>query len=602
MKRAAAKLVELLPASRAANPWVMLVLTPLLMFFGSITYLPSADHDNVYVFAALVISRLASSVLVMSAKPILFRLFSKPSAWRLILLYLVGGLGDSIVLIAMLDIPWIPLGSGLSSWAVISVSAIVVAAWLLMGHLALALLLQNIKNYAELQTKNAQLQKLVDNANSELRKHQNQLQTEISERVQRVLDRISAQLEQLNFKSDPTQILETAASIREASEADIRGLSHELSAPANANFLPDLPNRKTNWRQFAHISVEGSAHISWVVAVGSLMAFSLAMAVGGWLTAAVVAVALIVGVPILWITDRGRRAISKRWPIWLRVLSVPIEYVGLVLVGVEIVRQLTRDLEEIQSILNLFEIAVPIGAVLIWLLIFVIQGLSNSIQERSIDLEKASRALELTIERLQSQLREVRNRIARLLHGSVQGRLASVSLALAATAGENDKAISDEMGFKARAQLELARKDLAEAFAENRDVPVFSRALGDLLSSWSGLIEFDLKLDQKISDLLDADPLLGEIVAHAVQECFTNAVRHGSARNIQLAFGLSNSDEPILKLTAKNDGNFATKEFKPGLGWQTMIADAASVNMSALDSAFQVEITWPVIQSRLVAS
>lgn len=602
MKRAAAKLVELLPASRAANPWVMLVLTPLLMFFGSITYLPSADHDNVYVFAALVISRLASSVLVMSAKPILFRLFSKPSAWRLILLYLVGGLGDSTVLIAMLDIPWIPLGSGLSSWAVISVSAIVVAAWLLMGHLALALLLQNIKNYAELQTKNAQLQKLVDNANSELRKHQTQLQTEISERVQRVLDRISAQLEQLNFKSDPTQILETAASIREASEADIRGLSHELSAPVNANFLPDLPNRKTNWRQFAHISVEGSAHISWVVAVGSLMAFSLAMAVGGWLTAAVVAVALIVGVPILWITDRGRRAISKRWPIWLRVVSVPVEYVGLVLVGVEIVRQLTRDLEEIQSILNLFEIAVPIGAVLIWLLIFVIQGLSNSIQERSIDLEKASRALELTIERLQSQLREVRNRIARLLHGSVQGRLASVSLALAATAGENDKAISDEMGFKARAQLELARKDLAEAFAENRDVPVFSRALGDLLSSWSGLIEFDLKLDQKISDLLDADPLLGEIVAHAVQECFTNAVRHGSARNIQLAFVLSNSDEPILKLTAKNDGNFATKEFKPGLGWQTMIADAASVNMSALDSAFQVEITWPVIQSRLVAS
>ena len=602
MKRAAAKLVELLPASRAANPWVMLVLTPLLMFFGSITYLPSADHDNVYVFAALVISRLASSVLVMSAKPILFRLFSKPSAWRLILLYLVGGLGDSIVLIAMLDIPWIPLGSGLSSWAVISVSAIVVAAWLLMGHLALALLLQNFKNYAELQTKNAQLQKLVDNANSELRKHQTQLQTEISERVQRVLDRISAQLEQLNFKSDPTQILETAASIREASEADIRGLSHELSAPVNANFLPDLPNRKTNWRQFARISVEGSAHISWVVAVGSLMAFSLAMAVGGWLTAAVVAVALIVGVPILWITDRGRRAMSKRWPIWLRVVSVPVEYVGLVLVGVEIVRQLTRDLEEIQSILNLFEIAVPIGAVLIWLLIFVIQGLSNSIQERSIDLEKASRALELTIERLQSQLREVRNRIARLLHGSVQGRLASVSLALAATAGENDKAISDEMGFKARAQLELARKDLAEAFAENRDVPVFSRALGDLLSSWSGLIEFDLKLDQKISDLLDADPLLGEIVAHAVQECFTNAVRHGSARNIQLAFVLSNSDEPILKLTAKNDGNFATKEFKPGLGWQTMIADAASVNMSALDSAFQVEITWPVIQSRLVAS
>lgn len=602
MKRAAAKLVELLPASRAANPWVMLVLTPLLMFFGSITYLPSADHDNVYVFAALVISRLASSVLVMSAKPILFRLFSKPSAWRLILLYLVGGLGDSIVLIAMLDIPWIPLGSGLSSWAVISVSAIVVAAWLLMGHLALALLLQNIKNYAELQTKNAQLQKLVDNANSELRKHQTQLQTEISERVQRVLDRISAQLEQLNFKSDPTQILETAASIREASEADIRGLSHELSAPVNANFLPDLPNRKTNWRQFARISVEGSAHISWVVAVGSLMAFSLAMAVGGWLTAAVVAVALIVGVPILWITDRGRRAMSKRWPIWLRVVSVPVEYVGLVLVGVEIVRQLTRDLEEIQSILNLFEIAVPIGAVLIWLLIFVIQGLSNSIQERSIDLEKASRALELTIERLQSQLREVRNRIARLLHGSVQGRLASVSLALAATAGENDKAISDEMGFKARAQLELARKDLAEAFAENRDVPVFSRALGDLLSSWSGLIEFDLNLDQEISDLLDAEPLLGEIVAHAVQECFTNAVRHGSARNIQLAFVLSNSDEPILKLTAKNDGNFATKEFKPGLGWQTMIADAASVNMSALDSAFQVEITWPVIQSRLVAS
>ncbi|MEY4321420.1 MAG: hypothetical protein RL167_148 [Actinomycetota bacterium] len=594
MKRATAKLVELLPASRAANAWVMLALFPLLMFFGSMTYVPGSAHDPLFVVSVLVLSRLVSGASVLALQPLIFRLLSKPSSTRLFVLYLSGGLIDSVSLITLLEIPWVAPGFGLSAWAVISVSAVIVAAWFLMGHLALALLVENIARFSELQLKNAQLKLLTENATNELRRHQAELQLQISERVQVVLDRISNQLANLNFQSDPTAILETADSIRQASEADIRGLSHELSAPAETDLLPMLPKRKTNWREFAQLSTETSANIPWVATVGTLMALSLSMAVGGWLTALTVVGSLLIGVPALWLVDLVRQRVSARWPIWIQVICVPVEYVGMALLAVEIVRSLTRDLSEIQSVLAIFEIAVPVGGVFIWLLIFIIRGLSNSINQRSAQLEKTSRSLEVTLDRLQSQLREVRSRMARLLHGSVQGRLASVSLALAATAGQNDKALSDEMGFKAREQLELARKDLADAFSESLERPVFSVGLNDLLAGWSGLIDFEIQLDESIASLLDSDSFLGEVVLHAVQECFTNAVRHGSARNIRFDFAIDLGAQPLLKLTARNNGTFDAKEFRPGLGWQTMVADADSVEMSSTESQFQIDITWPL--------
>lgn len=598
MKRAAAKLIELLPASRVANPWVLLALSPLLLFFGSMTYVPGAKQDVGFVFAVMILERLVSSIALIALQPIIFKILPKPSAARILLLYVLGGLIDSLVLIFALGIEWGPPTAGLSAWVLISASAVIVAAWFLMGHLALSLLLSNVEHVNALQLKNEQLQLLTENAVDDLRRHRENLQVEISERVQGVLDKISKQLEQLHYQADPAAILATAQSIRQASEADIRGLSHELSSPQQTDFLPKVTTRKTNWRAFLRIGGDASANIPWVAGVGVLMAFSMAMAIGNGLTILVVAIALAVGLPALWLVDSIRQRVSKRWPMWLQILSAPLEYVAMATLGVEVVKAITHDIRQLQPSLVLFGIAVPVGAVVIWFLIFLIRGLSNASAQRAKILERTSADLQITLDRLQGQLRDVRSRLARLLHGSVQGRLASVSLALAATAGQNDRALSDEMGHRARAQLELARKDLAEAFAENRADITFSAALQDLLTGWAGLIDSQIQMDEDIVRLLDGDQMLGEIVIHAVQECFTNAVRHGSARNIELQFFVDEQEHPLLKMVATNDGSAPANEFAPGLGWKTMVADAASVSMSANEAKFEVAVSW-LITSQL---
>ena len=600
MKAAVAKLVQLLPPSRVANPWVLLALTPPMIFFGSMTYVPGATHDLVFVYSALILCRLASSIAVMVFAPLILKWFSKPSIWPILLTYFIGGLADSLVLIFMLDIPWITPGTGLSAWAVISVSAVIVAAWILMGHLALSLLISNLEHLAELQLKNTQLQLLTENAADELRRHRESLQFEITERVHGVLDRISEQLSKLHFQADPEAILATAQSIRESSDVDIRALSHELSEPTQADFLPSVPKYRTDWRAFLRIGGDASANIPWVASVGVLMAFSMAIAIGNGLTFIVVAIALAIGLPALWLVDILRSRITSRWPTWLRILSVPVEYVGMALLGVEIVRAFTRDIAQLQESLVLFSIAVPVGAVVIWSLIFVIRGFSSAIEGRSKVLERTSAELQVTLDRLQGQLRDVRNRLARLLHGSVQGRLASVSLALAATAGQNDRALSDEMGNRARAQLELARKDLDEAFSDSRTQPIFSHALKELLAGWKGLIGSNLLISDEIVRHLDSDQMLGEIVIHAVQECFTNAVRHGSARQIQFEFSVIEGDLSVLKMVATNDGTGEAKNIKPGLGWQTMVADAQSLEVQRTPTTFQISITWMLAAQPLI--
>lgn len=492
----------------------------------------------------------------------------------------------------MLEIPWITPGTGLSAWAVISVSAVIVAAWILMGHLALSLLISNFEHLRELQVKNAQLQMLTETAADDLRRHRESLQFEITERVHRVLDRISEQLSKLYFQADPAAILATAQNIREASEVDIRALSHELAEPVKTDFLPKVPKNRIDWRTFFRIGGNASANIPWVASVGALMAFSMAIAIGNGITFLVVAIALAIGLPALWLVDMLRNRLTADWPTWIRILSVPLEYVGMALLGVEIVRVFTRDIEQLQESLVLFSIAVPVGAVVIWSLIFAIRGFSNAIEGRAKVLERTSSELQVTLDRLQGQLRDVRNRLARLLHGSVQGRLASVSLALAATAGQNDKALADEMGNRARAQLELARKDLAEAFSDERSLPIFSLALDELLAGWAGLIESNLIISEEIKSLLDSDQVLGEIVIHAVQECFTNAVRHGSARQIEFVFSIAEGSPRSLKMTATNDGNASAEIIKPGLGWQTMVADAQALEVSRGEGTFEISLTW----------
>lgn len=587
MKKAAQILNGYLPGKLAANPWVLLGLTPLILYFSLEAYYPGATDDLPYAVTVIVLAHLATSFSVVLLNLLLTKVLKIRSTLLLLVTYLLGGLLDSLVLILGFDVKWNPLGAGVSAWSIITASSLVTAAWLLMGHLAMGLLISNAQNYGELQTRNAELLRLTSSAQLELTGYRKTLEGEIASRIQRVLDQIADQLNRISERTNPELILEAAAQVRELTENDVRALSHELSAAAADEIAVSGRRRRISWRGFAKFGGDASANIPWVISVGFLQAVSLALAIGEIQTLLAVVVALVIGIPVLVFVDRIRKKIVKGWPVVLQILSAPIEYVFLALIGAQIVRAVTLDFPNIQENIDKFLIAVPIGAISIWLMIFLIRGVSATIEIRNRELAKVQIELSAALARLRVELASVRSRLSKILHGSVQGRLASVSLAL--TASANSQSAASELLTQAKFQLDLAKQDLQDAFSNNAETQNFDAQLDELVSGWRGLVVTEIDFPTDVRQLLNGNGILGVKVIEAIQECITNAVRHGSAHQIAINFYL---DQGSLEMCANNKGELEPTQFTPGLGWRQLEAGADSIEMNNRDGNFEVRLVW----------
>lgn len=129
---------------------------------------------------------------------------------------------------------------------------------------------------------------------------------------------------------------------------------------------------------------------------------------------------------------------------------------------------------------------------------------------------------------------------------------------------------------------------LEQVFSESDSELSFRDALGEILSSWFGLIEINLNLDESLLGKIEGANL-GQIVLDAVRECITNAARHGAATKINLDFSETAAG---VQLIAKNQGRYPNKKFEPGLGWQTMVAAAKVAEQSSDSGEFQIKLVW----------
>lgn len=590
MTRLAKLLNGYFPGNIAANPWVLLALTPLITYFSLEAYYPSAGSDFSYVVTVILIAHLVTSVSVIFLN-VLLRTVKLQKVWLVLTTYLLAGFADSIVLILGLQVPWISIGTGLSAWSLVFVAAPVTAAWLLMGHLALGLLLTNAKNYGDLLAKKQQLEALTESAQFELKSYKSALQGEIAERIEKVLDQIASRLARISDRSNPQLMLETATAVRELAESDVRRLSHELADAAAIDVRQAQSRARMNWRGFAKFGGDASANIPWVLSVGTLQAISLALAIGDIITTVVVAVSLAIGFPVLVWFDRIRRKAVSGWPIFLQIISAPIEYVVLAVIGVQLVRLATLELDSVQPYLNIFLWAVPIGGISIWLMIFLIRGFSKTLELSSQELEKVTNQLGNALSDVRMQLTAARNHMAKILHGSVQGRLASVSLALTATANAANANHVNELLSQAKSQLDLAKRDLADVFSPDNSLVSFDQNVQQLLAGWHGLVEITLNFENAAQQCIENNPIFISKVIESMRECLTNAVRHGSASEVEFGLSLKNDQ---LTMIATNQGAIQPVEISPGLGWRQMEDLADFIEMENKPSGFEVRLAWGI--------
>lgn len=167
----------------------------------------------------------------------------------------------------------------------------------------------------------------------------------------------------------------------------------------------------------------------------------------------------------------------------------------------------------------------------------------------------------------------LRRASSRLLHGSVQGKLAAMSLCLkrhAALSGFDFR--EDAAAAKARSlHLLCEARDIMNSTLGAREAakPALDPYLSEVQAGWSGLIRIDYDISDDCLSLSTRSPLARESVIAAIEESITNASRHGNARHINVDLCVD-SESTDLVLVVVNDGVSIDPNFTPGFGLRTL--------------------------------
>ena len=182
---------------------------------------------------------------------------------------------------------------------------------------------------------------------------------------------------------------------------------------------------------------------------------------------------------------------------------------------------------------------------------------------------------------LQDDLAAEKRRVALLLHGPVQGRLAAVAMLLkldVAHAGPGEASVDTRE--RCQAILDHVVADLTAVVDGSFDegLPLPDR-LTQLAERWQGIAAVSLTSDGRVFEAVAGDPGLRTWVFEIVEEGINNAVTHGLATRIDVQIGLQ---DDLIEVSVCDDGVGLGANVEPGLGLPTIGRSPARLTLSAL--------------------
>jgi signal transduction histidine kinase len=195
-------------------------------------------------------------------------------------------------------------------------------------------------------------------------------------------------------------------------------------------------------------------------------------------------------------------------------------------------------------------------------------------------LEQMNSKLHQELEWIESRSSEVRDEIANVLHGPLQGRIAGIALALRLEdeKDEFDDSLNEAHLGQMVAILESVLRDVQQLFEARSDKEIKSIAikLQDLKKSWQGIAEINWKIDAEVFAHLPDSKL--QAVKEIFYEAVSNAVRHGRARNIN--FDLAIQENSLISIIT-DDGAGLSENSSPGIGLHKIINHGGSYSFNA---------------------
>lgn len=195
-----------------------------------------------------------------------------------------------------------------------------------------------------------------------------------------------------------------------------------------------------------------------------------------------------------------------------------------------------------------------LGFAVTMLLYFAAVRLRNIAELRMVIFEQTK-----VVTRLQQERWVEQNRLAKFLHGIVQPKI--LSLALRA---------KHEPLTPQSIDVELTSTVKQLTLLDQSDMRDFVSQLDSLKSNWEPEVEIKLRIEQKVLELLQKDPVASSCCIEIIREGLSNAVKHADAHDITIEI---HSAIEGLVLSIVHQGQLA--ESKSGFG-SALISEVSS--------------------------
>jgi signal transduction histidine kinase len=583
-------LVEHLNGKDAFRFSAFLVRSPLFIFFTLVTFAGDPAHKMVNLVLAATFGSFTEFLVILWARSVLAGV-QITSIWPIWFVYWIAGEISGVVLLLSMDVPFVEPGNGVSAWVILVFNGFLAVVWFTASNLATGLLAKDITLLRELSRKTTVLEVLQLEAESRLREEISELKETISGKVLELLERITKQLRNLTSNTSNAELLQNAQQVRDLCESEVRALSHSVASKTfePPNEVVSLPKVLSPWGSSRAKASDIKLRLRWVAAIGIFNALAIALQRGGWLTALAALALIAIGILAIRALDRLRIRVVKTESVSATVVLVAFEYLSMSVVAMLILWMLGFHHPEIARFVSAVYVTVPMVLVIIWLLVQLIQDSARRLRDYGRDLSEKQVMLERTLADIERQSTRARRRLGQFLHGSIQGRLASVSMALTVAAKTSSSDLLDELLLQARNQLELSALEVNQVLqgAESRASLSLADEIQQLKDGWKNLVELTFSVSDEAVRCLEVRSGLTDLVVEAMQECITNAVRHGQAKRVNVQIGL----DPNLFLKVKNDG-LPIEKLTPGFGITSILTRAKGLKVTREDSWSVVSLNW----------
>lgn len=590
---AAKRLEGHLQGNRAIDWRAIIFIQGLFLLFSIVTFDGWIGLSVLEIVGRVSAGLVLETILILVFGTVWLRGSRRKALWRIWLAYWLAGEFTAAYLVLVFGLPFSPPGSGLSAVTLLATNGFLKIAWFSIAHLATSLIGEHLQTLAQLQAKTAELSSLRSGVNGQVASELNALRSAINDKILAALTVISRQLAELTASTPREELIERASMVANVCDLEVRALSHEISA---SEFEPRLKSfePKKSWRILL-ATHPGKPDIQlrweWVAAIGSLNAITLALQHGGWLSALAATGAILLGIFVVSPLDKWRLKCCKTQSARVDTVLILAEYGLLSAAILGLLWFVGLGIPVIGSFISSVYLVTPIVILVIWVLVQIIHNFADRLGFAQRELADQNQQLELEVRQARAQAASAKGRLGRLLHGTTQGRLASVSLALTAAATSKSPTVTDELLTQARQQLAVAEVELREtlsldAWQSSLDL---CRELDDLAAGWRNLVSIKYDLSDEAIDLMENRTELSHAVLDATRECITNAVRHGSAKSVAIRIELWQG----LRLIVSNDGKQIDR-LVPGFGVSSISATGADFEFSKDGEKTTVCFVWNI--------